>query len=106
MIMYRIKEIAKKQRITLREIAFKINLAPNTLSRIINGENTTIDTLLKIAHVLDVDVKDLFQSSKDTDTIYLIVNNKLHTFTGGSELKKFVDDFLLKILTKKNTYIQ
>lgn len=91
--MYRIKRIAKKQRTTLKDVANRIGVAPNTLSRIINGENTTVDTLLKIAEVLNVDIKDLFQSSKDTDTIHLIVNNKLHTFYSGSELKKFVDDF-------------
>lgn len=36
------------------------------LNKIING-NPTAETLLKIAEALDVDIKDLFVSTKETD---------------------------------------
>lgn len=87
-----IKRILKEKGLTQKDLAFKLNVKQETISRQISG-NPTLKTIKEIANALDVDIKDLFQSSKDTDTIHLIVNNKLHTFAGGSELKKFVDDF-------------
>lgn len=86
--MYRIKEIAKNQHTTLREIAEEINVAPNTLSRILKGENTTVEMLQKIASVLNVSIKDLFENSNKIS--YLIVNNELKTFEGIQDLKAFV----------------
>lgn len=87
-LMYRIKEIVKNQGLTLRELAKKIEVAPNTLSRIINGENTTVDMLQKIASGLEVDIKDLFSGS--SHTVQLILNNELKTFGSLEEFKRYV----------------
>ncbi|MFX0555816.1 helix-turn-helix domain-containing protein [Maribacter sp. CXY002] len=83
--MYTIKEIAKAQNITLKDLAQQINVAPNTLSRIINGENTTVETLLRIAKVLNVDLRELFISNGT----YGIIEHKGTTYKVSSlkELK-------------------
>lgn len=94
MNLLRLKEILKEKSITGRELAEKIGVSQPAVSDIANGKSfPRPELLLQIADALNVDVKDLFYSTKDKQIIHLIVNNKLHTFTRGSELKKFVDDF-------------
>lgn len=69
--MLRIKEIAKNKGITITELAEKLNITQTTLSRTING-NPTLETLLKIANVLDVDVRELITPTKnDNITLYM-----------------------------------
>ncbi len=86
--MYRIKEIAKEKGLQLKEVAEKIGVEPNTISRINNGESTTVERLQKIAEVLNVSVKDLFAG--DSPVIHLIINDKPHTFHSVDELKEFI----------------
>lgn len=86
--MYRIKEIAKAKGIQQKEIAERIGVEPNTISRINNGESTTVERLQQIAEVLDVSVKDLFEGN--SPVIHLIINDKPHTFHSMSELKEFI----------------
>lgn len=59
--MLRVKEIAKDKGVTIAQIADKTNMLPPALSRIINGGNTTIETLEKIATALNVPISDLFE---------------------------------------------
>ncbi len=87
--MHRIKEIAKRQNLTLKELAQQIGVAPNTLSRIINGENTTVDMLQKIANGLGVEIKDLFSGT--SKTIQLIINDELKVFQNLDEFKSYVE---------------
>ncbi|MCB0374918.1 MAG: helix-turn-helix transcriptional regulator [Sinomicrobium sp.] len=87
--MYRIKEITKQQNLTLKKLAKKIDVAPNTLSRINNGENTTVDMLQKIANGLGVEIKDLFSGT--SETIRLIVNDELKVFQSLDEFKSYVE---------------
>lgn len=69
--MLRIKEIAKNKGITITELAEKLDITQTTLSRTING-NPTLETLLKIANVLDVDVRELITPTKnDNITLYM-----------------------------------
>jgi DNA-binding Xre family transcriptional regulator len=64
--MLRVKEIAKEKGIAIAIVANRMGIKAPALSRIINGGNTTTDTLQKIANALDVPVADLFeQSAKD-----------------------------------------
>lgn len=83
--MLRIKEIAKRKEITLEQLANKLNINRVTLSRSING-NPTIETLNKIANVLDVEVVELFVPAKNnkTETIYV---NREGSFVPVGELK-------------------
>lgn len=67
-----IKEVIKDKGHTVTSLAEKIGITQVSLSRIING-NPTVETLEKIANALDVDIKDLFHSTKDEafETLYI-----------------------------------
>lgn len=58
--MLQIKELVKKKGITITELADKMGIKQESLSRTING-NPTIDTLQKIADALGVHLIELFQ---------------------------------------------
>ena len=55
----RIKEICRAKGVTITQLAEKLSIKQESLSRAING-NPTKDTLERIASVLDVPVADLF----------------------------------------------
>ncbi|SDE72281.1 helix-turn-helix domain-containing protein [Epilithonimonas hungarica] len=65
--MLRIKEILKEKKLSQIDLAEKLEITTVGLNKIING-NPTAETLLKIAEALDVDVKELFISTKDQET--------------------------------------
>jgi transcriptional regulator with XRE-family HTH domain len=67
--MLRVKEISKEKGLTIAIVANRMGIKPPALSRIINGGNTTTDTLQKIADALNVPIADLFeQPASDTIT--------------------------------------
>ena len=51
----------RKQGITMRQLAEKMKIAPESLSRAING-NPTLSTIQSIAQNLNVEVSSLFQT--------------------------------------------
>ena len=60
----RIKEIRKLRRLSQEELSEKINIDPKHLSRIEVGRGfPSLDTLERLADVLNVDIKDLFEFS-------------------------------------------
>ena len=61
----RIKEAIKEKGFTVAKVAELMNIQQTSLSRIINGGNTTVEMLKRIATVLGVPVTDLFQSESD-----------------------------------------
>lgn len=64
--MLRIKEILGKKNITAKELATKIGMSETSLSRIVSGkQNPSINTLEKIAKILNVGVGDLFSKSNE-----------------------------------------
>lgn len=72
--MLRIKEILKEKNITQIELAEKIGITQVGLSRMING-NPTADSLAKIAEALDVDIRELFEPTKDDDNIPIYIKD-------------------------------
>lgn len=64
--MLRIKEVAKSKGISITDLADRLGVKQVTLSRTING-NPTIETLRKIASVLDCDVRELIEPTKDQE---------------------------------------
>nr|DAH99607.1 MAG TPA: Helix-turn-helix XRE-family like protein [Bacteriophage sp.] len=64
--MLRIKEVAKSKGISITDLADRLGIKQVTLSRTING-NPTIETLRKIASVLDCDVRELIEPTKDQE---------------------------------------
>lgn len=73
--MLRIKEVLKDKKISQIELAEKLEITTVGLNKIING-NPTAETLLKIAEALDVDIKDLFVSTKETDKEILYIKRE------------------------------
>lgn len=69
--MLRIKELLKEQGKTQIDLAKELSVTPIGLNKIING-NPTLDTLQKIATVLNVEVVDLFshKTKEGNETIY------------------------------------
>lgn len=65
--MLRIKEILKEKKLSQIDLAEKLEITTVGLNKIING-NPTAETLLKIAMVLKVDVRELFLPTKDEET--------------------------------------
>jgi transcriptional regulator with XRE-family HTH domain len=61
----RIKQICKEKGITVASIAEKSKMPAPSISRIINGGNTTTDTLEKIASALDVSISELFEKPNE-----------------------------------------
>ncbi len=73
--MLRIKEVAKSKGITITELAEKMGVTQVTLSRTING-NPTIETLLKIANVLEVDVRELIEPTEQGNLTEIYIKEK------------------------------
>jgi transcriptional regulator with XRE-family HTH domain len=67
--MLRVKEIAREKGLTIAQVAEKTDMLPPALSRIINGSNTTIETLEKIANALNVPISELFDRPANDNTI-------------------------------------
>ena len=64
--MLRIKEVAKSKGISITDLADRLGVKQVTLSRTING-NPTIETLRKLAAVLDCDVRELIEPTKEQE---------------------------------------
>lgn len=74
----RIKQICKEKGITVASIAEKSQIPAPSISRIINGGNTTTDTLEKIASALGVPISELFEKPEE---------NVIHCPNCGAELQ-------------------
>jgi len=87
----RIKEVAKQKGMQLKDIAEKMGIARESLTRTING-NPTIDTLVKIADALEVDVIELFpQPNQNHVTGYLEYHGEVIKINSNDDLLRLVD---------------
>ena len=64
--------LCRKQGITMRQLAEKMQIAPESLSRAING-NPQLSTIQSIAKNLNVEVATLFDSRLDQSDLTAIV---------------------------------
>lgn len=74
MSILRLKELLKEKEMSGKDLAKKVNVSENTISFISTGKTQPrFELLTKIAEVLDVDIRDLFTSTKKTnsETIYV-----------------------------------
>ena len=60
------------KQLTLKEVAGRMNIAPESLTRAISG-NPTLSTLKNLADTLDVDITDLFYRTKPSSEVNAIV---------------------------------
>lgn len=64
--MLKIKEVIKDKGLTMQEVADRLNISRVALSYQVNGL-PRLDTLQKIADVLQVDILDLFVDNRKKD---------------------------------------
>lgn len=64
----RVKEVCKEKDITITQLAERLGIKQESLSRAING-NPTLDTLQKIATALNVPFTALFDEVQPNDNI-------------------------------------
>ena len=68
-----VRMLCRKQGITMRQLADKMQIAPESLSRAING-NPTLSTIQSIAKNLNVEVSSLFETQlAQTDLTAIVV---------------------------------
>ena len=89
----RIKEILKEKGMKMKELADKMNIAPETLSRTLQN-NPQYKTLKVIANILEVSMRDLF---KDVNAVEnkdmcgcIFYNNEMFTFNSREELVEYL----------------
>jgi len=74
MSILRIKELLKDKQMTGKELVEKIGITETSLSRIIKGDQQPrFELLTQISEVLDVDIRELFNSTKITskESVYI-----------------------------------
>lgn len=74
MNILRVREVLDEKNMLGQDLAAKIGVTPTTISNITKGNNfPKPETLVKIAEALDVDIRDLFISTKPekSDTIFV-----------------------------------
>ena len=89
----RIKEICKQKGVSIADLADRVGLKRESLSRMINGNSgTTLDTLKNIADALEVKLTDLFEK-KESDIIgFLRVHGYLKQVSSLEDLEQLVSD--------------
>lgn len=97
--MLKVKSICRQQGITLKELADRMNVPPESLSRTLaeNG-NPTLSTLINIAKALQVDVYELFDNyNADMDVSgFLDVNGKIIRINGFREFEQLYNELKSK----------
>ncbi len=87
MNVFRLKDVLKEKGMSGKDLARNVNVTEASISNLVKGDSIPRkDLLLKIAEVLDVNIRDLFVSTKQThsETIYV---NRGGKFVPIGELK-------------------
>ena len=74
----RIKEICKNKGVSISDLAAKINIHQESMSRVIAKNSTSTANLEKIASALDVPISDLFDEPKGNAFQCPKCGNELH----------------------------
>lgn len=85
----RVKDICKENGITIGELADKMQMVRESLSRAING-NPTLETLERIATALNVDITDLFKKNDSGEDVngYIKVKGTVYEIHSFDDLEK------------------
>ena len=85
-----VKKLCNKRNMTLKDLANKMGIAPESLSRTLNG-NPQLSTLESIAKCLDIDVRDLFPSSNETNSVSL---HSIIAYNGNTYISDNLDSLI------------
>lgn len=88
----RVKELCRQRGIQLKDLAQKMGIAPESLSRAING-NPQLSTIASIAENLEIPISELF-AIKELVSVNAIIVCKNKTYVGQtlSDLKLIVKE--------------
>lgn len=88
--MLQVKNICKQQGITLKQLAERMEVSPEAVTRMLseNG-NPTLSTLVNIAKALNVEVFELFDNFNEDMMVrgYLEIGDKTHRINNFNDLK-------------------
>ena len=88
----RVKELCSRRGIQLKDLAQKMGIAPESLSRAING-NPQLSTITSIADNLGISISELFAVKEQIPLNAIIVcRDKTYTAQTLSELKLLVNE--------------
>lgn len=104
MYIFDIKGIRKKKGISIRELSKKTNISRSYLSELENNKkiNPTLQSLLKIASALNVNVKDLFYTRFDIEDLRKEMHKRIKKFGLESAEALEVSQLLDLVLNIKN----
>lgn len=88
--MLRVKSICKQQGITLKELAERMEVSPEAVTRMLSDNgNPTLSTLANVAKALNVQVYELFDDFNADILVrgYLEVGDKIHRINNFNDLQ-------------------
>lgn len=88
MEILRLKEVLKEKGMSGKDLAEAVSVTPASISNIVQGNSfPKPELLISIANALEIDVKDLFNSTIDNDmkTVYEKIDGK---FVAIGKIKK------------------
>lgn len=97
MFVFVVKDIRKSKNISLNKLSEKTGISKSYLQELENNRkfNITLDKLYKIADVLNVNIKDLFYTALDIETLRKELHKRIDKFGINSkevlELSKIID---------------
>ena len=86
----RVKEICKAQKITQKELADRMGMLPESLTRILADGNPKMSTLQNMAKALNVNIGDLFDNELDEKKIsgYIEIDDKIYKISSIEDFEK------------------
>jgi transcriptional regulator with XRE-family HTH domain len=86
----RVKEICRSQKITQKELADRMGILPESLTRILGDGNPTMKTIQNLARSLNVNIAELFDEEKVEKKIngYVEIDNVIHKIASIKDFEK------------------
>lgn len=97
--MLRVKSICKMQGITLKELAERMDVSPEAVTRMLSDNgNPTLTTLENVAKALNVQVYELFDEFSADMLVrgYLEVEDKIYRISNFTELQDVYNKLISK----------
>ncbi|HNZ71074.1 MAG TPA: helix-turn-helix transcriptional regulator [Prolixibacteraceae bacterium] len=88
--MLRVKSICRQQGITLKELAERMAVSPEVVTRVLSDSgNPTLSTLINMAKALNVNVSELFEDFNADMLVrgYLEIGDQTHRINNFSDLQ-------------------
>lgn len=87
----RVKDVCKEKGITITQLAEKLNIKQESLSRAING-NPTLETLDKISIALGVDIWELFTAKKEDVVGTIRIGEDSHNINSIEDIENLLGE--------------